>query len=125
MINIAYAHATKTHSIQSTQSENFIIYVKFFGEIISFGLSIILYVILRFQLEYSQSLLSPLVILKQINDGARQYGTIIKVPFIVGVGIRCVFLESTQYLSHKASPQKPIQITFKKIPYKIESSDLC
>ena len=59
LINIAYAHATKTHSIQSTQSENFIIYVKFFGEIISFGLSIILYVILRFQLEYSQSLLSP------------------------------------------------------------------
>ena len=59
LINIAYAHATQTHSIQSTQSENFIIYVKFFGEIISFGLSIILYVILRFQLEYSQSLLSP------------------------------------------------------------------
>ena len=59
LINIAYAHATQTHSIQSTQSENFIIYVKFFGEIISFGLSIILYVILRFQLDYSQSLLSP------------------------------------------------------------------
>ena len=59
LINIAYAHATQTHSIQSTQFENFIIYVKFFGEIISFGLSIILYVILRFQLEYSQSLLSP------------------------------------------------------------------
>ena len=59
LINIAYAHATQTHSIQSTQSEKLIIYVKFFGEIISFGLSIILYVILRFQLEYSQSLLSP------------------------------------------------------------------
>ena len=52
-------HATQTHSIQSTQSENSIIYVNFFGEIIIFGLSIILYVILRFQLEYSQSLLSP------------------------------------------------------------------
>ena len=59
LINIAYAHATQTHSIQSTQSENFIIYVNFFGEIISLGLSSILYVILRFQLEYSQSLLSP------------------------------------------------------------------
>ena len=58
-INIAYAHTTQTHSIQSTQSENSIIYVNFFGEIIIFGLSIILYVILRFQLEYSQSLLSP------------------------------------------------------------------
>ena len=31
LINIAYAHATQTHSIQSTQFENFIIYVKFFG----------------------------------------------------------------------------------------------
>ena len=59
LINIAYAHTTQTHSIQSTQSENSIIYVNFFGEIIIFGLSIILYVILRFQLEYSQSLLSP------------------------------------------------------------------
>ena len=59
LINIAYAHATETHSIQSKQSENFIIYVKFFGQIISFALSSILYVILRFQLEYSQSLLSP------------------------------------------------------------------
>ena len=49
----------ETHSIQSKQSENFIIYVKFFGQIISFALSSILYVILRFQLEYSQSLLSP------------------------------------------------------------------
>ena len=59
LINIAYAHATQTHSIQSTQSENFIIYVKVFREIISFALSSILYVILRFQLECSQSLLSP------------------------------------------------------------------
>ena len=59
LINIAYAHATQTHSIQSTQSENFLIYVKFFREIISFGLGRILYVILWFQLEYSQSLLSP------------------------------------------------------------------
>ena len=59
LINIAYAHATQTHSIQSTQSENFIIYVKVFREIISFGLGHILYVILWFQLEYSQSLLSP------------------------------------------------------------------
>ena len=59
LINIAYAHATQTHSIQSTQSENFIIYVKFFGEIIIFLLSSILYVTLWFQLEYSQSLLSP------------------------------------------------------------------
>ena len=38
-----------------------------------------------------------LVILKLINDGVRQYGKIIKVPFIVGVGTRCVFLESTQH----------------------------
>ena len=52
-------HATQTHSIQSTQSENFLIYVKFFREIISFRLGHILYVILWFQLEYSQSLLSP------------------------------------------------------------------
>ena len=59
LINIAYAHATQTHSIQSTQSENFLIYVKFFREIISFGLGRILYVILWFQLEYFQSLLSP------------------------------------------------------------------
>ena len=59
LINIAYAHATQTHSIQSTQSENFLIYVKFFREIISFGLGRILYFILWFQLEYSQSLLSP------------------------------------------------------------------
>ena len=59
LINIAYADITQTHSIQSTQSKTFIIYVKFFGEIIIFRLSSILYVTLRFQLDYSQSLLPP------------------------------------------------------------------
>ena len=54
------------------------------------------------------------MILELINDGVTKYGKIIKVPFIVGIGTRCVFLESAQYLSHKASPQKPMQIILKK-----------
>ena len=60
--------------------------------------------------------MSPLCVIS-LTNGAGQGGTVIKVPFVVRAGMRCVYLELSQvYGSHKAKPIKPMYTILEKGP---------